>query len=239
MNSNHNGDYIVFLFRTENEYRKNSSDYKKTVLEESELRKILLKTDDIEMGITIEDSLKEPTENIWGYTFGHYKYYIIKNDVLTITESRSKIRKIYKGITETDKPYLIRIETDLTWYTKEIGTISKLAEKVYECEIDDEIYLISNDDALLKYASKLIKLKENKDFLIGMLGGVDEIVKSYICGNIFNSETYFRFNENDMCDFIGIEKEQYGDIKHRVVFSDIEIDNNEFKLSKLQLYKKL
>lgn len=238
----HNDYYNVFLFNVECKYRNCSAEYRDEILQKSELRKVLLKNDIAEVGITIEDSLHAPTETCWGYSFHGYKYYIIKNGELFISKSRSKIRKIYNGKNDL-KTELFNIRINHNHYerysSKAISNIKKLAKNLFTCQIDNDKYLLAKDDSLLEYACKLIQQPENKEKLIEYLGGIDLIISNYASGRSFNLRDYFIFNSNDLCSLLSISEEEYNKSnkeKDNIEYSDIELDS-DIRISGLNLYK--
>jgi hypothetical protein len=237
----HNDYLCVFVFKTTEVYRNTALSLRESILEESETRKVLLKNDVAEVGITIEESLNDPNENIWGFRFRGFKYYIIKDGKTTITEKRSTIRKIYNNrVVENNSPYLVQIDGDKFRGTYEVEGITQIRERVFECTIDDEEYYIADDRSLRDYFIEYIADKDFKPMLISMLGGVDEIVERFISGNTYNPEHFLMFDEGkNICMVLSIDIEflqayQHEDIEH----SNFDFDN-ELSISGLQLYKKI
>lgn len=238
-NPNRNGHIFIFLFRTENKYRSGISE--KEIREKSELRKCFYKDNNIEIGLTIEENLFPPTENIWGWTFRGFKYYIIKNNEITITESRSEIRKIYndKDLSET---YNIRI-SDFNEETKsfeisnviELDTINYYSylEKIYLIEIDyDEYYAAHNEDILRKYAYKLID--QDIELKISIVGGLEEAAKKFVEGEQFSLESYLDIDK--LSNIIDVEDIDYNEQLNKKIIKNISYPYKE--LEGYHLFKK-
>jgi len=216
----HNKNFQVFLFRTMNKYRNTSPSYRDVILKNSELKKVFYKDKSIEVGLTIEPTLQNPTDTCWGYSFRGYRYYIIKDGVETITQSRSVIRKIYNNKPNKNEILNIRFENDVTWYTREILEIKELYTGVYFLSTDNEdFYLCDDEDNLWKYILDKIITKE--EWVIE-LGGVDNILEMVLSGSNFDPLGYLKFNK-EVSEFLPIEKPLNRD---RINFTSLDIDSN-------------
>jgi hypothetical protein len=235
----HNGTYVVFLFKTVNKYRNTSHEYRDVIIKNSELRKVLLKNKIAEVGITIEDSLHYPTETCWGYSFHGYKYYIIKDGETTFTDSRAVIRKIYNGKPIEDDRVLIRIGEYEGEKTIELDELTRYDKDLYHCVIDEQEYLIGDEDSILNYGCDMMFEDENKNWLIKLLGGIDEVVNSYLRGRSFNIKQYFGYNWEEFASFMELDKEEWRkNDSNRIQHSNYDTDSNrEDRLSGLKLYK--
>jgi len=243
----HNGYYTVFMFRTTEKYPDNRTEAEAEIMKTSELRKTLLKNDIAEVGITIEESLRRPTETCWGWTFGGYKYYIIKDNKLTITEQRSVIRKIYNNKPlENDNPYKVRLEdhnNEVSEYeyaktTKEIEELYEVSKGVFHCEIDYEPYFLGTDDSMREYFCEYIMDEEMRETLIHMLGGKEAMIKHYLGGGTFQPDHLLYYDEGkNFCSILDIDREWHEANEIRIENSDFDSDN-ELKLCGLKLYKK-
>lgn len=234
----HNGYYICFLFKTENKYRKTTAEYRDVVLKNSELRKVLLKNDIAEVGVTIENTLQNPTDICWGYKFLGYQYYIIKNGETTFTKNRSVIRKIYNDKPISVDKILIRVGEYEGEKTYTLDQLTEYGKKLFHCVIGGGEYLIGNEDSILEYGCKIMLEKNNKQWLIEYLGGADKIINHYIKGVEFNIIQHFIYNWEDFADFMKLDKEEWKSNNHnRIQHTNYDIDNKKNRLSGLYLYK--
>jgi len=229
----HNGFFSVFLFKTTEIYRRTSSEHKDEFMATSELRKVLLKNDIAEVGITLEESVRNPTDVVWGYTFGIYKYYIVKDGKTTISNKRSDIRKIYNGKPIEEEEIVIRVKND----DEPEGTFTfddfdELGKDVYECEIDGQEYLIGDEESIQKYGVELMKDDDCREWLINYLGGIDEIVKDYLNGRSFDLYWHFCHEWEVFASFMDLDKEEWR--KNKRVISE----SNQEGLAGLYLYKR-
>lgn len=235
----HNGTYTCFLFRTENKYRHTSHEYRDVILKKSELRKVLLKNKIAEVGISIENTLQYPTETCWGYKFHGYDYYIIKDGETTFTNSRAKIRKIYNDKPIEDDRILVRIGEYEGEKTIELDELTRYDKDLYHCVINEQEYLIGDEDSILKYGCDMMLEDDYKDWIIKILGGVDAIVDNYLRGTDFQIRNYFSYNWEEFADFMELDKEEWRkNQRNRIQHSNYDIDNNrEDRLNGLMLYK--
>jgi len=179
------------IFHTENKYLCNSSSYEKEIQEKTEWYKPFFKNENIEVGLTLKGCLLNPTDTCWGYKFSYPKYYIIKDGVETISDERSTIRKVYHG-KSLETSLNIRIEDKTSKPTKsfELDNWHKISKNLYGVEFNNEEYLAATDDTIWKYVDE----KTDDETLIHLLGGTDEIVKSYLSGHQFDKRNFLFYN---------------------------------------------
>ncbi len=210
--------YQVFMFKTTNAYRHTSHEYRDVILKNSELKKVFYKDENVEVGLTIEPTLCYPTETCWGYKFKGYQYYIIKNGVETVTQSRSVVRKIFnnKNIEKTE--YSVRITNDVTTYSRAVIELKELNKNVYFLSTDNEdFYLALNKNAMWEYIFDKVITKE---WWINDLGGVNDMLEMILNGRNFNPLGYIYVNF-EFSDFLPIEEPLNRD---KIDFTDMEDD---------------
>lgn len=225
---------ILFPIWTPYPRRDYSREAYTETLEKSYLTKPLYRKDNIEVGLTIENELKEPTDTCWGYRFGAARYYIIKDGEKTITSSRSKIRKIFNGH-DIDTTENIRISTKGTFEILEHNKIFQGKNgAVFQVDLfnlnnieDSDEYFIGYEDALYEMYEDMV----DDDTLISMIGGIEEIVKRYLEGGSFDKHSFLRWNYS-IEDLLGLSEDLD---KPYVEFSSLDAD--VYDLSNLRIWK--
>ena len=233
---NHNGNVYYFLFRTNNKYHSEVTE--KEIMEKSELRKCFYKDVNVEIGISIENTLQPPNSDIWGYTFRGYEYYLIKDGKTTFSKSRAEIRRIYNNKPEWTQQN-VRIEYYHSQKTEilEIDNINEIhsykqydrIKKVYELEtLEGELYFIVSSDSVLKdYACYLIDQDEEQK--IAIAGGIEECAKSYVNGESFNIYNWMTFEKLE--NLINVEEGAEKEI------NKVEILNISYPFGSLEGYQ--
>lgn len=228
----HNGNYIVFVFKTENKYPNNTMSYRDVIMNNSELRKTLYKDDDVEVGITIEKRLRPPTDTCWGYSFHGYDYYIIKNGETYITQSRANIRKVYNNKPIKDV-YSIRVNNDVTTYSREVLHCEELGKNVYLIETTDEDFIAyKKDNDLWEY---ILDNKISNEWWIGELGGIENMLEMILDGHSFDPMGCLRHHHN-FDEFIPFTEPHTRD---KIDFTNMDIDKNVGKLRGFSLLVKV
>lgn len=233
----HNGYRTVFLFKTTEKYPDKRFEAKQEILATSELRKVLLKNNITEVGISIENTLQQPTDIIWGWKFKNYEYYIIKDGKTTFSNKRSDIRKIYNGHEYKPERNLIRIDTDTTKFTIEVEEIYEIKHrKIYHVVLEnDEEYYLGTDDSMRDYFHEVVMEDDWRETLIEMYGGKDAVIKLFFEGSRFNPEHLLMFDDNkNFCYFLGIDRDW-----HNVNRYTVESCNFNGHLEGLTMYKKV
>ena len=237
----HNKAYKTFLFLTTDVYGRfcgagtGSLKEKERILKTSETRKIFYKDDNVEVGLTIEHTLKDPTSTCWGYNWGRPDYYIIKNGKLTITERRSVIRKIFNGHNVEDETYLIKFDYPyLKSFTGELEEINELFKNVWLVEVEGKEYILSTDDDLWKWIYETFQEKEYYEWWKKRFDSIDNIIERLISGVAFDDNSYLHMNFKleELLPY-GIKEEPE---RAEVLYSNWDFDN-EVSLQGLTVYE--
>ena len=237
----HNGAFKVFLFKTTDvygDYRGPCENEKKRILETSELRKPFYNEDGVEVGLTIENTIKDPNEIIYGFTFSGYQYYIIKNGELTITHRRSIIRKIFNNKDTFDEKYLIKFDfRHLEFFTGEIFEIEEVFDKIYIANIEDEHYLLADYDDLWEWVYETYRDEQMYSWWTEQLGGVNGLVEFILTNRSFNMETYLKFNFN-LKNLLPVDVKEDVDMNYVPSVAHSTYDTTgELRLSGLNIFK--
>lgn len=219
---NHNNNIYYFLFHTYTPYGADITE--EEVREKSEERKHFYKTNEVEVGITIEKRLNRPTDTCWGWNYHGYDYYIIKDGKTTISNNMAEIRRIYNNKPEWTQPN-IRIEEYHSQKRKvfEIQDIQEIysykpfnrTKYVYLLETTDNeyYYIVDELEDLHHYACWLIDQDEN--LKISIVGGVEEAAKRFVNGETFNAWNWFSWSK--LHEILDVEKDAESEYNKKTI----------------------
>lgn len=213
-NPDHNGYYNVFLFHTTNIYRHTSEAHRNDFMKTTELRKVLYKDNNVEVGITIENSLRQPTKTCWGWSWDGFQYYIIKDGNTTFTKTRSVIRKIYNNKPIKTGCDVIRFENSRTFLSTEIIEINELFDKkVFHVNTVDGDFIVGHTDDVWKWMYDMYDGEEYLDWWVNEYSdgeGAKVVIKDFFAGRKFNKEDYLYHNYElkDILPYSVIEQEE-------------------------------